>query len=302
MNVLFNVLSSFLYYATATCGGTYIIYKVCNKLDKKKTEELTLQVGWKSALIVSKFSFLKYIFNPFFRMINLYNYSLNKITVIQNGEEITDFNKYSDITDEQNKLLNNFDFVLHKYENKMIRNSGLTELKDEKIKESNIKFISVTIRIKDYNLHNSDYDEYELNLSLPYNFYMVGNIILDKKFLLWFLLKNFNIDINAIYKYKVTIIDNNANQIFLKSNEALLLDEDSYSILQNIPDINSETDSSFSSSDTSESSSEDEKSEDEKSEDEKSEDEKSEDEKSEDEKSISKEKEKEKLEFFGDGD
>ena len=41
-----------------------------------------------------------------------------------------------------------------------------------------------------------DIEEYEIELTHPYNFNIVGNIILDEKFVYWYMLKKYNYALN----------------------------------------------------------------------------------------------------------
>lgn len=51
-----------------------------------------------------------------------------------------------------------------------------------------------------------DNQEYEINLSHPYNFNVVGNIVLDKKFVYWYILKKYNYAIEPSVNYRITCI------------------------------------------------------------------------------------------------
>jgi hypothetical protein len=48
--------------------------------------------------------------------------------------------------------------------------------------------------------------EYEIELSHPYNFNVVGNLILDEKFIYWYILKTYNYAIESSLNYKITCI------------------------------------------------------------------------------------------------
>jgi hypothetical protein len=48
--------------------------------------------------------------------------------------------------------------------------------------------------------------EYDIDLLHPYNFNVVGNIILDEKFVHWYILKKYNYAIDRSVKYKITCI------------------------------------------------------------------------------------------------
>jgi hypothetical protein len=49
-------------------------------------------------------------------------------------------------------------------------------------------------------------EEYEFDLSQPYNFNIVGNLVLDEKFVHWYILKKYNYAIEPSANYKITCI------------------------------------------------------------------------------------------------
>jgi hypothetical protein len=51
-----------------------------------------------------------------------------------------------------------------------------------------------------------DNEEYEIDLSCPYNFNVVGNLILDEKFVYWYILRKYNYSIEPSVNYKITCI------------------------------------------------------------------------------------------------
>ena len=53
---------------------------------------------------------------------------------------------------------------------------------------------------------SEDVAEYEIDLSQPYNFNVVGNLILDEKFVHWYILKKYNYAIGPSANYKITCI------------------------------------------------------------------------------------------------
>ena len=53
---------------------------------------------------------------------------------------------------------------------------------------------------------SEDVTEYEIDLSQPYNFNVVGNLILDEKFVHWYILKKYNYAIKHSANYKITCI------------------------------------------------------------------------------------------------
>ena len=57
--------------------------------------------------------------------------------------------------------------------------------------------------------------EYEIVLSKPYNFNVVGNLVLDEKFVHWYILKKYNYAIEPSANYKITCITKDMNMFQL---------------------------------------------------------------------------------------
>ena len=83
---------------------------------------------------------------------------------------------------------------------------------------------------------DNEYDnEYDNQFTISFdgdNFYIENNILFDKPFIMWYLNKyhNFNIDINTPggFSYMVNLIDNNINCITLTDDECIILTKDNY--------------------------------------------------------------------------
>ncbi len=71
------------------------------------------------------------------------------------------------------------------------------------------KFVPVDHRMMEIVLQ-CDGAEYELDLSSPDNFYVMGNKLLDPAFLKWFVLKNHGVKLLAECNYTIKCIDHNA--------------------------------------------------------------------------------------------
>ena len=69
-------------------------------------------------------------------------------------------------------------------------------------------------------------NEYFINID---KFTLVGNIILDKPFLKWYLYKNHNIK-NIDDNYTITLFDKDVNVYELSSTNYVLIEEDSFKI------------------------------------------------------------------------
>ena len=77
--------------------------------------------------------------------------------------------------------------------------------------------------------------EYDLNLSTPDNFYVVGNKLLEPAFLKWFMRKNHGIRIDIPYgaddAYTIKCVDNNANLQTLQPCNFLRVTETGFEVL-----------------------------------------------------------------------
>ena len=75
-----------------------------------------------------------------------------------------------------------------------------------KYETSTAEMIICTLQIDDDGDGDGEAEEYEIDLSHPYNFNVVGNFILDEKFVYWYILKNYNYAIEPFANYKITCI------------------------------------------------------------------------------------------------
>ena len=75
-----------------------------------------------------------------------------------------------------------------------------------KYETSTAEMIICTLQIDDDGDGDGEAEEYEIDLSHPYNFNVVGNLILDEKFVHWYILKNYNYAIEPSANYKITCI------------------------------------------------------------------------------------------------
>ena len=132
--------------------------------------------------------------------------------------------------------------------------------------------------------NNKSYEPIELELNYPYNFFMCDNMILDREFLMWYCNRYLNLQIDKTTKYKVEILDSDIKQKKISPHQAIIINEDSYSILEKLDQIDFDEkqngNESTSSSELSSQSEEDESSGSEKNTDSSSESEESDDDKS----------------------
>lgn len=160
--------------------------------------------------------------------------------------------KHSDIGSEQLFIMGkndsntleftDFDFIMHtnyKYseptynskENYTMIYRTFTEndynADKNKYEISNTEIIICILKIDD------DETEYEIDLSKPYNFNVVGNLILDEKFVYWYILKKYNHTIEPSMNYNITCITNDCKKYELDRSCGLRVHLNDYEKLQN---------------------------------------------------------------------
>lgn len=101
------------------------------------------------------------------------------------------------------------------------------------------KFVPVSHRMMEIVLHYGEY-EYEINLSSPDNFYVLGNKLLEPAFLKWFVRKNHGVNLDLMRvaddatlnacNYTIKCIDNNANLRTLLPCNYLHVCEDGFEV------------------------------------------------------------------------
>jgi hypothetical protein len=89
---------------------------------------------------------------------------------------------------------------------------------------SNAEMIICTLEI------DNDGKIYEIDLSYPYNFNVVGNVILDEKFMYWYMLKKHNYVIDSSKNYKITCITKDINAFHLDRSSGVRVHLNSYSV------------------------------------------------------------------------
>ena len=75
---------------------------------------------------------------------------------------------------------------------------------------------------------DGDGTEYDIDLLHPYNFNVVGNIILDEKFVHWYILKTYNYAIDRSVKYKITCITRDIKMFELDRSCSLRVNSSEY--------------------------------------------------------------------------
>jgi hypothetical protein len=132
-----------------------------------------------------------------------------------------------------------YDFILHTNydysESNQSQNKNYTRIyrtftaNDYAVKEpiyeiSNTEMIICTLEI------DNNGKLYEIDLSYPYNVNVVGNVILDEKFVYWYMLKKYNYVIECSENYKITCITKDVNTFQLDRSFGLRVHLNKYTL------------------------------------------------------------------------
>ena len=151
------------------------------------------------------------------------------ISCITNGIEQIRINSDANNSNNLNLNVHLYDLVLHrtqyvvniyaKYAYRMTRLNKDSDLMNLP-KESAFKLLEILIYDNDR--------KYIIDFG-PNNYYIVGNILLDKHFIKWYLLKYLSVDISDTYT--CIIMDDNIKLITLNKDNCIQVTEDSYNIV-----------------------------------------------------------------------
>lgn len=132
-----------------------------------------------------------------------------------------------------------YDFILHTNydysESNQSQNKNYTRIyrtftaNDYALKEpiyeiSNAEMIICTLEI------DNNGKLYEIDLSYPYNVNVVGNVILDEKFVYWYMLKKYDYVIECSENYKITCITKDVNTFQLDRSYGLRVHLNKYTL------------------------------------------------------------------------
>ena len=132
-----------------------------------------------------------------------------------------------------------YDFILHTNydysESNQSQNKNYTRIyrtftaNDYAVKEpiyeiSNAEMIICTLEI------DNNGKLYEIDLSYPYNVNIVGNVILDEKFVYWYMLKKYDYVIECSENYKITCITKDVNTFQLDRSYGLRVHLNKYTL------------------------------------------------------------------------
>ena len=215
----------------------FLMYCISNTLAPQKTQNILIEVGWASLKLYHS---AKMKAEQFLKQ-QLENYlGKNYKQVFKQCQDIElERTYYIKDGNETNVLLNDVDMVVTYYHNLKSNKNNIPVL----INNEADSFSSVLIETKYCSYHfinivllnMNDENNIDINLFKPFNFYIEGNVILNRVFLEWYCNKYHQVKLNN--NYKVQIIDDNANFINLDHNQGILLNKDTYTIISSNNEI-----------------------------------------------------------------
>ena len=132
-----------------------------------------------------------------------------------------------------------YDFILHTNydysESNQSQNKNYTRIyrtftaNDYAVKEPIYEISNAEMIICTLEIDNSG-KLYEIDLSYPYNVNVVGNVILDEKFVYWYMLKKYNYVIECSENYKITCITKDVNTFQLDRSFGLRVHLNNYTL------------------------------------------------------------------------
>jgi hypothetical protein len=210
-------------------------YKLVERLFPNKIKTLAINYGWQFLEMCSKVE-LKAI--DMYKKIKPYfpkKEEKSIITVVHDGDEI---NKYEFNDFIKNNINQGYDFVLYeiplsdnnKYDKCILRYDNHKDI--EEIVELNANN-EVNFNVIQFNF--KDVTEKIYNIKFDKTQYMVNNnILFDRKFLKWYMLKNHNLFVQDQDNYNITFIDHEMNYITLSENEYIVIKNNKYEISKTI--------------------------------------------------------------------
>lgn len=180
------------------------------------------------------FYFLFFLKQKFLIIINyLYQYypikPINQISIIEYHNQdnwkkrIIDFYDY---LDDSQKYLHSKNLLVHE---KMHEDKLLIKVNNVNNNHDNYLICNYTFLLVQIKYPNGDvYDITQHLNNFKQNFYLVGNILFDQDFIIWFSVNYFNINYTT---YEVKIMDHSLEFITLSENNTIKLLENTYEII-----------------------------------------------------------------------
>ena len=143
----------------------------------------------------------------------------------ESGDDVLEFKSY--------------DFILH---------TNYEYFESNQSQNKNYTRIYRTFTVNDYAVHATSYEIsnaemiictleidnngkiYEIDLSYPYNVNVVGNVILDEKFVYWYMLKKYNYIIECSKNYKITCITKDVSAFHLDRSSGVRVHLNNYTL------------------------------------------------------------------------
>lgn len=201
----------------------FLSNKLCNYICPEKMTKIYFCLGrYALHAYAHVYSFIKNIEYIFKRYLLVYKKGM--FILINNGHELRecDINQLSVYT------LRQYDLILYKelnastYTYNVLRVDNTININNINLHMdlSNIKFLNINIS---YNNNN-----YTIDLCKD-NYYITGNILLDKVFIKWYLNHIYGVLLQT-NDYVCIIMDNNVNLIKLDSSQYVIINKDDYAI------------------------------------------------------------------------
>lgn len=169
------------------------------------------------------------------------------ITFVKNGHEMRECN-LAQLPDSINAL-EHYDLIIYKVSDNKIDNYNYNiviltpdSIKNESYKNittSSMSFLDIKV-VYNTNTYPIMFDDC--------NYYIVGNVLLDRAFIQWFLNNKYGVIIEEDLDYTCIIMDNYINIVELHSSNYVIIENDSYlvvNILDSEPDNTLETDNTL---------------------------------------------------------
>lgn len=216
----------------------FITNKIINRLHTKTISKRVAYYGWYVLEFCSKVEIKVQnayaIIKPYIPSFNKENTAM--IVVIKDGEEIEKYNldDFLYLRERGNIIEGTYDFILYelsisnnsKYNKVLLRyNNHKDIMKIEYNAMNEYSFISMQFKIigleKIYNI-NFNKNQFMIN----------GNILFDRHFIKWFMLKYNNTIVQDKDKYYISFIDHNINYIIITDTEHIIVKNKTYEIVK----------------------------------------------------------------------
>jgi len=187
-----------------------VSYLVTKYLFPENVEYVTTNVLYRTFEVCSG---CKFYFN---KITN--NIDKKKLYFIKDGKQVLELTISSAREIQNINTEMQYDFLFYVNQNNYVRYNNLEILLENGLSYNNkfINFINVNLFYDDIT--------YELDLKTD-NYYIENNILFDKAFMQYYMLKYYNINYDDNVDYKISILDNNFESIELSKTQFLVIQE-----------------------------------------------------------------------------